>query len=333
MDMLRSGAVPHVTPAFLQRTVSGGSKVSSGGQVLVGAIEGGGTKFICAVAAESGRVLARRVLPTRDPATTLAECADFLRDAARGLGVMRAIGIGCFGPLQLRPDAADHGCLLGTPKQGWSGADVLRPFVEQFGVPVALDTDVAAAARGELWSGAGRGRRSLAYVTVGTGIGGAVAPTVPDTQLMHAEMGHLLVRHDPRDAAFAGICPFHSDCLEGLASGPAIRARWGRDLDALPPDHPGRSLIAGYIGQLVVAIALMHSPEVIVVGGGVMKDGGLLPEVRDVARAQLAGYLPALREAGAMDQFIRSPALAGDSAIAGAVLMALDCLRRQETQK
>ncbi|HMA11069.1 MAG TPA: ROK family protein [Steroidobacteraceae bacterium] len=298
---------------------------------LIGAIEGGGTKFVCAVAESPARVLDRSVIPTRDPAATLAACAEFFRAAAHRHGDLAAIGISCFGPLQLRRDAHDYGCLLDTPKEGWTGASVLAPLRARFPVPIALDTDVGAAALGELDFGAGRGKGSLAYVTVGTGIGGALAPVPAGARLMHAEMGHLIVRRDPRDADFRGICPFHGDCLEGLACGPAIQARWGTDLSRLPPGHPGRSIIAGYLAQLAVAIALLHSPELIVMGGGVMGDAALLPQVRDATRELLSGYLPPLRNAFDVERFIQPPALAGDSAIAGCIQMALDTLARKET--
>jgi fructokinase len=292
---------------------------------LIGAIEGGGTKFVCALGDATGALLERESMPTRDPVDTLARCAAFFSAVARRHGAIAAIGFGSFGPLQLLPGASDYGCMLATPKLGWSGANLLAPLRE-LGVPVVIDTDVATAARGELYRGAGRGRGSLAYVTVGTGIGGAVAPSPAGARLMHAEMGHLIVRRDPRDAGFQGICPFHADCLEGLASGPAIQARWGCDLSQLPPGHAGRDVIAGYLSQLAVAIALLHSPAVIVLGGGVMSDESLLPAVRRTAHALLAGYLPPLRDAKAMEDFLQAPALAADSAIVGAMHMALEHL-------
>jgi fructokinase len=298
---------------------------------LVGAIEGGGTKFVCAVATSPTDVLERAVLATRDPAETLSACAEFLGEAAARHGEIAAIGLACFGPLQLRPGAQDYGCLLKTPKSGWSGVNLLLPFRRRFGVPIVLATDVAAAACGELAQGAGRGLGSLAYVTVGTGIGGAVAPAPQAPRLMHAEMGHLVVRRDPRDAGFRGTCPFHEDCLEGLASGPAVRARWGTDLDQLPADHSGRDLIAGYVAQLLVAIALLHAPQRIVVGGGVMGQGALLPGIRKQTLALLSGYLPALGDAEAMEQFIQTPMLATESAIVGALHMTFDGLSNPET--
>jgi fructokinase len=297
--------------------------VTGGEGRLVGAIEGGGTKFVCAVGESPRSIRERATVPTTDAGTTLEECLRFFRASAARHGPIAALGIGCFGPLQLRVDAHDYGCLLPTPKPGWSGVSVVALFREALNVPVALDTDVGAAAYGELAAGAGQGFGSLAYVTVGTGIGGAVEPGIPGSRAMHAEMGHLAIRRDPRDAQFAGICPFHGDCLEGLASGPAIRARWGSDLSALPADHAGRAIVAGYIAQLAAAIALLHAPEVLVLGGGVMSDGTLLPQVQDLALASLGGYLPHLRDPASMRSFIRAPALGTGSAITGAMLMAL----------
>jgi fructokinase len=297
-------------------------------RVLIGAIEGGGTKFVCAVAGSALAVIDRAVIPTRDPESTFSDIIEFFRAAGHRHGGIAALGFACFGPLQLRPDAPDYGCLLGTPKQGWSGFDVIAPLKARFQVPITLDTDVAAAARGELAFGAGRDEASLAYVTVGTGIGGAIAPPPTGAQLMHAEMGHLIVRRDPRDTTFTGLCPFHGDCLEGLASGPAIRARWGSDLVDLPSTHPGRAIIAGYLAQLVVAIALLHSPRSVVLGGGVMKDSALLSMVRQATCSLLQGYLPPLRDPARVERFVRAPALADDSAITGAVQMALDSLKQ-----
>lgn len=300
------------------------------GRVLIGAIEGGGTKFVCAIGESGLGMRERTVVPTTDPLTTIGECVRYFRAAAGRLGPIASLGIGCFGPLQLRTEAPHYGRLLSTPKSGWAGMDICSPFREAFGIPVVLDTDVGAAASGELGHGAGRGRASLGYVTVGTGIGGAVVPGRQDTRAMHAEMGHLAVRRDPRDLQFAGVCPFHGDCLEGLASGPAIRARWGCDLAALPGDHPARQIIAGYLAQMAASIALLHAPEVLVMGGGVLSDGTLLPLIRTATLGALGGYLPHLREREAMDAFIRAPALGTDSAIVGAATMALEALHQSQ---
>lgn len=294
---------------------------------LLAAVEGGGTKFVCAVGRHPLQPLERITVPTTDPHTTLAACAQFFQRMAEQHGPIHALGMACFGPLQLRPDAADHGCLQRTPKPGWSGANVIAPLQDALGIPVALDTDVAVAALAEWQLGAGRGLGSLAYVTVGTGIGGAVAPSLSAAQrLMHAEMGHLPVRRDPRDTGFAGVCPFHGDCLEGLASGPAIRARWNCELSPLPADHPGRSIIAFYLAQLVASLALLHSVQRVVIGGGVMGDGALLRPVREAASAMLAGYLQPLRSESRMNEYVVGTSLGPDSAITGGLLMAQESL-------
>jgi fructokinase len=298
--------------------------------LLFGGIEGGGTKFLCAVGTGEGPPLEHISLPTGQPTATLAACAQFFQHAGRRHGNIAALGVACFGPLQLQPQDPAFGHMLDTPKPGWSGADLITPLRAALGVPVALDTDVGAAALAEWQLGAGRGLDSLAYVTVGTGIGGASVPR-PGARLMHAEMGHIRLRRDGRDAGFDGICPFHGDCAEGLASGPAIRARWGMDLAELPGDHPGRDLIAGYLGQLAAAIALMLAPRCIVFGGGVMSDAALLPRVRAALCRNLGGYLPPLRGTVECDAYLRAPALGAHSGIRGALLLASKAARQGDS--
>jgi fructokinase len=291
---------------------------------LYGAIEGGGTKFVCAVALSPDRCLERATIPTTDARTTLAECVRFFAAAERKHWPIAAFGFGCFGPIVLRRGAADLGRLMATPKPGWSGANVLEPLRSAFGVPIALATDVGAAALAELRLGAGRDVGSLAYITVGTGIGGAVAPQAPAVpRLLHAEMGHLPVRRDARDLGFEGICSFHRDCLEGLASGPAIRARWGAPLDELPAEHVAHAVIGGYLGQLTASIALLISPERVVFGGGVMTSGTLLKPIRTTALECLNGYLEPLADAARMARYVCTPALGQDAGITGALLLAL----------
>jgi fructokinase len=291
--------------------------------LLYGAIEGGGTKFVCAVGRSSEDVLDSIVLPTVRAETTLAACVEFFSTAERKFGRIEAFGFGCFGPIELRAREPTHGQMLATPKPGWSRVDLLRPFTARFDAPVAIDTDVSAAALAEWRLGAGRGLGSIAYVTVGTGIGGGVAPHDLSTpRLMHAEMGHISVRRDPRERDFPGVCPFHGDCLEGLASGPAIQVRWGCQLDALPPDHEAWSMVGGYLGQLAATVALMVSVERVVFGGGVMANGWLLPHIRAAAANVLKGYLEPLSLPGALDTYIRAPELGARAGIAGAFLLA-----------
>jgi fructokinase len=298
---------------------------------LVGAIEGGGTKFVCAVGISPLQILDRVIIPTTDPSTTLAACAQFFTQMTQRHGRIAALGLACFGPLQLRRNSPDFGHLQFTPKPGWSNVDVVSPLRAALDLPVVLDTDVGAAAAAEWRLGCGRGLASLAYVTVGTGIGGAVAPTANAAQrLMHPEMGHLPVRRDPRDD-FPGLCPFHGDCLEGMAGGPAIRARWGSELASLPADHPGRSIIAGYLGQLAASIALVHAADRIAFGGGVMADGALLPLVRQAAHEYLNGYVEPLRDLRQWDAYLATPGLGDAAAISGAILQAQDSLIREST--
>jgi fructokinase len=294
---------------------------------VFGAVEGGGTKFVCAVGTSPAEILDCISVPTTEPAATMAGCLAFFRQAQDRHGPLRALGIACFGPLGLRRSSPGYGRLLDTPKRGWSGAAIVDPLSSGLGVPVALDTDVGAAALGEWRLGAGQGLGSLAYVTVGTGIGADMAPQDPAVRrLLHPEMGHLPVRRDPRDAGFAGICPFHGDCVEGLASGPAVRARWGCNLESLPAEHEGREIIAGYLGQLAASIALVLSVERIAFGGGVMTDPAMLPRVRTATHACLQGYLPPLKHRESLDQYIVAPALGARSAITGALLMARDSM-------
>ena len=290
--------------------------------MLYGAIEGGGTKFVCAIGYSATEVHESVVLPTSDPEATLGACVDFFAAAERKFGPIGAMGFGCFGPLDLRVESSTHGHMLATPKPAWSGVNLLAPLLSRFGVPIAIDTDVAAAALAEWRLGRGRGFGSVAYVTVGTGIGADLAPRdMLPNRLMHPEMGHIGVRRDRRDT-FAGMCPFHADCLEGLASGPAIYQRWGCELATLPPQHEAWSIIGAYLGQLAATMALVLSVECIIFGGGVMANGLILPHIRTAAAASLNGYLQPLSHAGALDRYITGSQLGGRAGIVGAFLLA-----------
>lgn len=257
---------------------------------MFGAIEAGGTKFLCGVGdAHGSRETAR--IDTRDPDSTIGEAIAFFRAAAARYGPLQAIGVGSFGPLQLDPRAPDFGRLTTTPKPGWSGADMPARLRAALGVEIAIDTDVNAAALAEAAYGAGRGAGSLAYVTVGTGIGVGLAIEGRTVHgLGHPEAGHLLPRRHADHGRFAGTCPYHGDCLEGLASGPAIIAAWGKSFADLPGDHPAWGVQADYIGQLCASLILTVAPEHIVLGGGVMSQERLLAGARLRCAARLAGY-------------------------------------------
>jgi fructokinase len=291
---------------------------------LYGAIEAGGTKFVCAAGHGPTELSLRAEFPTSTPTATLGEVAAFFARARDQHGPLAGIGVAAFGPLDLDPRSRAWGRILATPKPGWSGVSLREPL-ERFGCPLVIDTDVNAAALAEARLGAGRGARSLAYVTVGTGIGGGVVIDGRSLQgMLHPEMGHILVRRDARDAGFAGTCPFHQDCLEGLASGPALLARWQAPVESWPQDHPGLEIAGGYLGQLAASIALMLSCERIVFGGGVMSGARLLPFIRDAAARQLNGYLPIEARAGSFERYIVSAALGPLAGLTGAMLLAIE---------
>ncbi|GGO14237.1 fructokinase [Microbispora rosea subsp. aerata] len=285
-----------------------------------GGIEAGGTKWVCAVADDGGDLLATEVTPTTTPEATI-------RAALRFFGNHRplaALGVGTFGPVDVRPGSPTYGRILATPKPGWADTDVVSPFRDALGVPVRLDTDVNAAALGEWRRGAGAGLGTLAYMTVGTGVGvGAVVNGGPVHGLLHPEFGHIRVPHDPVRDPFAGSCPFHGDCLEGLASGEAMRRRWGRPAEHLD-DPSAWELEAEYVALAVVNLTYALSPERIVVGGGVAKHPGLLAAVRARLLALTAGYPGAPVPAGpaAMDEYVVGPALGDLAGVTGAVELA-----------
>jgi fructokinase len=299
------------------------------GGLLLGAIEGGGTKIECALGYSHDRVLERRTVNTGDPAATLTRVIDFFLQAQEAHGTLQALGVGFFGPLQLCREQPGYGRLLDTPKRGWSGTDLLGTLSQQIPVPIGIDTDVAAAALAEWKLGAGRGAGSVAYVTVGTGIGVGFAPDIlGSSRLAHPEGGHLPVRRAPGDDHFPGVCPFHGACLEGLASGSAIRARWGRQLQSLPADHEAWRTVGFYLGQLASTIALLVPVQRIIFGGGVMSAGPLLPHIRATLRDRLNGYIMALRDATALEGYVSAAQLGADAGLAGAFEVAAAAMRR-----
>ena len=280
---------------------------------MLGAIEAGGTKFVLAVGPSPDRITARHTIPTCDPATTLAEAAEWLA----GQGGITALGIGSFGPVELDRTAPRWGFITTTPKPGWANCDVAGYFAEALGVPVGFDTDVNAAALAE-HAASGSTGGSLAYLTVGTGIGGGlVLDGQPVHGIAHPEVGHIYPRRHPDDRDFPGTCPSHGDCLEGLASGPAIMARWGTSLSHLPADHPGHAIIADYIAQACHMLFASVAVEEVVVGGGVANTPGLVERVAQRARELDADYLP-----GTARHRVIRPRLGSDAGITGAMMLA-----------
>ena len=282
---------------------------------LIGAVEAGGTKFVLALANDREQRLERVELATRTPAETFYEMRQWFAAATARHGAIGAFGIGSFGPIGLDRTKADFATFTTTPKPGWRGVSFVEALAD-FDAPLQLETDVNAAALGEWLAGAGRGCGSLAYTTVGTGIGtGVLKDGAVVSGWSHYESGHLLVRRDPARDPFPGMCPFHWDCLEGLASGPAIKARWGHDLSSAAPDQT--ALIADYAAQLAASLVLLHRPERLIFGGGVMKAPGMIEHLRTLTREKLAGYI------GEWDEDLSArivlPELGDDAGITGAL--------------
>ena len=288
---------------------------------LIGAIEAGGTKFVCAVARNDGTILSRIRILTRTPAETFPEVRAFFAEAAAAHGPIAAFGVASFGPIDVDPASSDYGRFTTTPKPGWQGARY-HDALASFGAPIAVDTDVNAAALGEWARGAGQHCRTLAYTTVGTGIGtGVVHDGLSRAGFSHYESGHGHPPHDWSADPFAGVCPYHGDCFEGLAAGPAIKQRWGRSLDQLS-DQPGAiPLIASYLAHLAASLVLLHMPDRLVFGGGVMKTPGLIEELRAQTEARLGGYVVHPRLDEGLESYIVTPALADDAGITGAILL------------
>ncbi|HEX2327000.1 MAG TPA: ROK family protein [Chloroflexota bacterium] len=292
----------------------------------LGAVEGGGTKFVCAVGTGPERVLARARIETTTPQETLDRVCDFLlRQAAEA--PLDAVGVACFGPLELDPRSPELGSLLATPKPGWSGAPVGRTLRERLGVPVVVDTDVNGAALAEARWGAARDCDPALYLTIGTGIGGgAVIDGRPLHGLLHPEMGHILLPRlpwpDGRPDDFPGACPFHGACFEGLAAGPALTARAGTSLESLDPEHPLWELAAGYIATALATYILVLAPQRIVVGGGVPQGGHLLRRVRRRLPAVLAGYVKRPQVDSGVGEYVVTPRFGQDAGVMGALALA-----------
>lgn len=294
---------------------------------LVGGIEAGGTKFVCAVGTgpEDVRTVIR--YPTTTPEETIGRAVAFFRERAAELGSLAAVGIGSFGPVDVDPDSPTWGHITSTPKEGWANVDFAGAVERALGVPVGFDTDVNAAALGEGRWGAARGLDTFLYLTVGTGIGGGGLVNGRRLHgLLHPEMGHIRIPRDRERDPYPGRCPFHGDCLEGLASGPALGDRWGTPPEDLPPDHPAWELEAEYLGRALAAYSLVLSPERIVVGGGVMHRRELYPMVRARLRDALAGYLQSPEILERTDRYVVPPGLGDRSGLLGAFALARETL-------
>ncbi len=291
---------------------------------LYGGLEAGGTKFVCAVGTEPQDIRAEARFPTTTPHETIRKTLDFFREQQELAGSrLTAIGIASFGPVDLNPASPTFGYITSTPKAGWQNVDLVGTIRHELNVPVGFDTDVNGAALGEgLW-GAARGLDTFIYLTIGTGIGGGgmVGGQIIHG-LLHPEMGHIRIPHDPQSDPYEGSCPYHGDCLEGLASGPAIEARWGTRAENLPPDHPAWDLEAHYLALALTNFICVLSPQRIILGGGVMRQGHLFPRIQAGVQKLLRGYIRARPVLEKIGEYIVPPALGERAGVLGAIALA-----------
>jgi fructokinase len=289
-----------------------------------GGVEAGGTKFICIVAAGPGEILAQERFPTTRPEETIGKTIAFFRPFVDSKQI-DAVGIASFGPVDLNEKSKTYGFITSTPKPGWAQADLVGSIQRGLGVSCAFDTDVNAAARGEYyWIPENRDLDPLLYITVGTGIGvGAIVNGKTLHGLIHPEAGHMFIPHDRTADPFPGVCPFHEDCLEGLATGPSMAKRWGQPAETLPDDHPGWDLEAKYLGYMISNLILNFSPKRIVLGGGVPQHAGLIDKVRKNVQQQINGYVRSPKVLEQIDQLIVPPALGNQAGVMGAIALAI----------
>ncbi|MFT4640507.1 MAG: fructokinase [Verrucomicrobiales bacterium] len=295
---------------------------------LYGAIEAGGTKFVCAVGTGPEEILQRETIPTSTPEVTLERTVSFFEKAQRDHRTLTSIGIASFGPIDCHPGSRTYGLITSTPKEGWANTDFVGMLGHAFHLPIGFDTDVNAAALAEWRWGCARGLSNCLYVTVGTGIGGGFVMNGETLKgLIHPEMGHVRVQRLPADH-FEGNCPYHyHECLEGLASGPAMEKRWGKKADALPSDHQAWVWQADYLAQAIVNWIVILSPEAIVLGGGVMQQSHLFVPIRRRVRELLNDYIQAQPILAESRDYIRPPGLGTDSGILGALALAMDAVK------
>jgi fructokinase len=290
---------------------------------IYGGIEAGGTKFICAVGSSPDDIRAEIRFPTAQPAETLPKAIKFFKEQEKKHGKLTAVGIASFGPVDPDPNSPFFGFATSTPKPGWANTDIVGPVRKALNVPVGFDTDVNGAALGEWRWGAAQGLNTFIYLTIGTGIGGGgMVNGEPVHGMLHPEMGHILVPHDWQADPFPGVCPYHGDCLEGLATGPSVEKRWGQRGETLPVNHPAWQLEAHYIALALVNYILIMSPQRLILGGGVMQQMQLFPPIRSEVQKLLKGYVRMPQILEKIDDYIVPPGLGGRAGVMGAIALA-----------
>ncbi|MDE7310961.1 MAG: ROK family protein [Eubacterium sp.] len=287
-----------------------------------GALEAGGTKMVCAIGNEHGEIFDQRSIPTQDPETTMPQILEYFQDKE-----IEALGIGCFGPIDLNRNSKTYGYITTTAKLAWRNYNICGYFRERLRVPVGFDTDVNGSMLGEAAWGCAQGLQDAVYITVGTGIGiGVLSGGQMLHGMQHSEGGHILI---PRreDDPYAGKCPYHGACLEGLAAGPAIEARWGAKADKLSECPQVWELEAHYLAYAITNFIMIVSPQRVILGGGIMHQQQLMPLIRHKVAQMLGGYIKT-KELEDMDSYLVLSSLHGNQGILGAVRLAMDAKRR-----
>lgn len=298
---------------------------------LFGGIEAGGSKFVCAVGDASGKVEKKIIIPTASPDETMPQVIKFFQSIHLNTP-LAAIGIATFGPVDLDEKSPTYGYITTPPKLGWGHFDILGTVKKAFKLPIGFDTDVNGAAIGEYRWGAARGLDTFIYVTVGTGIGAGIMCSGKLVHgLIHPEMGHMFIPQDKARDNFDGVCPFHSNCLEGLASGPSMQKRWGvRAALDLPPNHPGWDLEAEYLARAFANCVLVMSPQRIIVGGGVMKRKDIFAKIGAKMQVMLNGYIKHEKILNKVDEYIVPPELGDQAGICGAMALAEKAMNNEK---
>jgi len=296
------------------------------------AIEAGGTKFNCLVASGPDNLIAEKRFSTTDPETTLKQVTDWFSQQAQD-HPLEAVGIGSFGPVDLDQTSPTYGYITTTPKQGWRYAPFLSYIQDTLKLPVAFETDVTVAALGEGAWGAAQGLHDFVYYTIGTGIGaGIIVNGKPVHGLLHPEIGHMLLPHDKQKDPFIGNCPYHIDCFEGLATGPAMEKRWGAKAETLPADHPAWSLESEYIAAAIHNTILAFAPQRIILGGGVMQQAQMFPLIRRRVVELLGGYFNSPELLNNTETYITPPALGSRAGVLGALWIAMQIKEKNNAE-
>lgn len=284
--------------------------------MLIGGLEAGGTKMVCAIGDKDGKILERMTIPTEKPEMTMPKMIAFFQSKN-----IMALGIGCFGPIDLNRNSDTYGYITSTPKLAWKNFNIVGEFQKALNIPVGFDTDVNASLLGEMTWGIAKGKHTAMYITIGTGIGaGIMAEGKLLHGMLHPEAGHIILKPETKDMEehFGGVCPYHKYCFEGLASGPSIEKRWGRKGIELADKEEVWDLEADYIAQAIYGYILTLSPEVIILGGGVMHQKKLFPKIRERIENLNQSYIQT-KELMDMEHYIIPASLEDDQGILGAI--------------